>query len=310
MNWKNSLHIFRTKVQNGNLHIFKPRSNNIIFISNVIFIIWFGTNICKSCSKRSKTAGWRICTKRSKTTVFIWRKTRFGSVICQFYCKNDDYDQFAYKWSDTAKFAQKKTQKDSLKILQKIIQNDNLQIMSRQEDIFKHPPRQRRPTAQLTRPLQTITSSRHHSALPIDQKKRKKLNWNHHQTDIQAPASMLNRCLGASWRLVKLKLSLSNPKSTTLQIASLINNGQADHTRSRRRCRRWVHRPCHDLASLGEQDTPSGISGLRCCSSGISWQRECSSKQTKSLTTHRLFVPCRALVAITNINANTKPKIR
>ena len=103
---------------------------------------------------------------------------------------------------------------------------------------------------------------------------------------------------------------LSNPKSTTLQTASIINNGQADHTRSRRRCRRWVHRPCHDLASLGEQDTPSGIDGLNCCSSGISWQRECSAKQTKSLTTHRLFVPCRALMAITNINANTKPKIR
>ena len=28
-----------------------------------------------------------------------------------------------------------------------------------------------------------------------------------------------------------------------------------------------------------------------CCSSGISWQRQCSSKQTKSLTTHRFFVP-------------------
>ena len=67
----------------------------------------------------------------------------------------------------------KKTQKDSLKILQIIIQNDNL-LMSRQEEIFKHPPRQRRPTAQLTRSLQTITSSRHHPALPIDQNNRKK----------------------------------------------------------------------------------------------------------------------------------------
>ena len=83
-----------------------------------------------------------------------------------------------------------------MKVLQKVIQNDNLQIMQRQ-DIFKHPPRQRRPTAQLTRSLQTITSSRHHPALPIDQNNRKNSQSNDHQTDIQATASMLNRCLGA-----------------------------------------------------------------------------------------------------------------
>ena len=139
----------------------------------------------------------------------------------------------------------------------------------------------------------------------------KNLQWNHQQTDAQATASMLNRCLGASWRIVKLKLllkhkshPLSNPKSTTLQIASLTNNGQVDHTRSRRRCRRWVHRPCHDLASLGEQDTPSGINGLNCCSSGISWQRKCSAELTKSLTTHRLFVP------LSNPDGNHKCKCK
>ena len=123
--------------------------------------------------------------------------------------------------------------------------------MSRQEEIFKHPPRQRRPTAQLTRSLQTITSSRHHPALPIDQNNRKNSQSNDHQTDIQATASMFNRCLGGletcqienSPHFTKNSPKhkshpLSNPKSTTLQIASLINNGQADHTRSRRRCRR------------------------------------------------------------------------
>ena len=100
---------------------------------------------------------------------------------------------------------------------------------------------------------------------------------------------------------------LSNPKSTTLQIASLINNGQADHTRSRRRCRRWVHRPCHDLASLGEQDTPSGNNGLNCCSSGISWQRELSP--TNKIIDDSQVNCAIALKAITNINTSTKPKI-
>ena len=100
---------------------------------------------------------------------------------------------------------------------------------------------------------------------------------------------------------------LSNPKSTTLQIASLINNGQVDHTRSRRRCRRWVHRPCHDLASLGEQDTPSGNNGLNCCSSGISWQRELSP--TNKIIDDSQVNCAIALKAITNINTSTKPKI-
>ena len=197
----------------------------------------------------------------------------------------------------------------------KKIQKDHLQIMQRQEDIFKHPPRQRRSIAQLTRPLLTIRSSRHPPALPIDQNNGESLRWNHHHIDIQATASTLNRCLGASWRLVKLKLlpnspkhkshPLSNKKSTTLQ-----NDGQVDHTRSRRRCRRWVHRPRHDLASLGEQDAPSGINGLNCCSSSISWQRSAQpNKQNYGRLTGYLC-HCGALMAFIDINANTKPKIR
>ena len=38
---------FPKKVQIDNLQIF----NNIIFIYNIIFILWFETNICKSCTK-------------------------------------------------------------------------------------------------------------------------------------------------------------------------------------------------------------------------------------------------------------------
>ena len=49
---------------------------------------------------------WQIA-RWSKTIVFIWRKTRFGSTICIFYYKNDQIDQFTYKWSGTTKFAKK-----------------------------------------------------------------------------------------------------------------------------------------------------------------------------------------------------------
>ena len=178
MNWKKSLHIFQKKVQNGNLQIFKPRSNNIIFIYNIIFIIWFGTNIRKSCSKDPKLQIAEFARNDPKQQFSFEGKQDLDRQFANFTAKmmiminlhtNDRAQQNLQK---------KKTQKDSLKILQIIIQNDNL-LMSRQEEIFKHPPRQRRPTAQLTRSLQTITSSRHHPALPIDQNNRKKhtMKW-------------------------------------------------------------------------------------------------------------------------------------